>query len=67
MSQINPKSKEDFQTVLLLSCFVGHPVKYLCLEAAPDLKLSICKKLDIKSVLEESPGRWFLSTHRKIV
>ena len=28
MSQINSKIKEDFQVVLLLSCFVGHPVFY---------------------------------------
>ena len=26
MSQINSKIKDDFQVVLLLSCFVGHPV-----------------------------------------
>jgi len=26
MSQINSNTKDDFQVVLLLSCFVGHPV-----------------------------------------
>ena len=26
MSQINSNIKDDFQVVLLLSCFVGHPV-----------------------------------------
>jgi len=26
MSKINSNIKEDFQVVLLLSCFVGHPV-----------------------------------------
>ena len=26
MSQINLNTKDDFQVVLLLSCFVGHPV-----------------------------------------
>jgi len=25
MSQINSNTKDDFQVVLLLSCFVGHP------------------------------------------
>ena len=25
-SQINSKIKDDFQVVLLLSCFMGHPV-----------------------------------------
>ena len=31
MSQINSNTKDDFQVVLLLSCFVGHPValKYI--------------------------------------
>ena len=29
MSQINSNIKDDFQVVLLLSCFVGHPV-YSC-------------------------------------
>ena len=27
MSQINSNTKDDFQVVLLLSCFVGHPVQ----------------------------------------
>ena len=27
MSQINSNTKDDFQVVLLLSCFVGHPVR----------------------------------------
>ena len=26
MSQTNSNTKDDFQVVLLLSCFVGHPV-----------------------------------------
>ena len=26
MLQINSNTKDDFQVVLLLSCFVGHPV-----------------------------------------
>ena len=26
MSQINSNTKDDFQVVFLLSCFVGHPV-----------------------------------------
>ena len=26
MSQINSNIKDDFQVVLLLSCFVGHPI-----------------------------------------
>ena len=26
MSKINSNIKDDFQVVLLLSCFVGHPV-----------------------------------------
>jgi len=26
MSQINSNIKDDFQVVLVLSCFVGHPV-----------------------------------------
>ena len=26
MSQINSNTKDEFQVVLLLSCFVGHPV-----------------------------------------
>ena len=26
MSQIHSNTKDDFQVVLLLSCFVGHPV-----------------------------------------
>ena len=26
MSQIKSNTKDDFQVVLLLSCFVGHPV-----------------------------------------
>ena len=26
MSQINSNTKDDFQVVLLLLCFVGHPV-----------------------------------------
>ena len=26
MSQINSNIKDDFQVVLLMSCFVGHPV-----------------------------------------
>ena len=26
MTQINSNTKDDFQVVLLLSCFVGHPV-----------------------------------------
>ena len=29
MSQIYSNTKDDFQVVLLLSCFVGHPVYYL--------------------------------------
>ena len=28
MSQINSNIKDDFQVVLLLSCFVGHPVDF---------------------------------------
>ena len=28
MSQINSNIKDDFQVVLLLSCFVGHPVYF---------------------------------------
>ena len=35
MSKINSKIKDDFQVVLLLSCFVGHPVLYMiwdCIE-----------------------------------
>ena len=28
MSQINSNTKDDFQVVFLLSCFVGHPVCY---------------------------------------
>ena len=35
MSQINSNTKDDFQVVLLLSCFVGHPVvSYLCAQLA---------------------------------
>ena len=30
MSQVNSKIKDDFQVVLLLSCFMGHPVCALC-------------------------------------
>ena len=29
MSQINSYIKDDIQVVLLLSCFVGHPVAYV--------------------------------------
>ena len=29
MSQLNSNKKDDFQVVLLLSCFVGHPVCFL--------------------------------------
>ena len=29
MSQINSNTKDDFQVVFLLSCFVGHPVQIL--------------------------------------
>ena len=29
MSQINSKITDDFKVVLLLSCFVGHPVLYI--------------------------------------
>ena len=30
MSQVNSKTKDNFQVVLLLSCFMGHTVCALC-------------------------------------
>ena len=37
MSQINSNIKDDFQVVLLLSCFVGHPVhaRTVCVSLYP--------------------------------
>ena len=39
MSQINSNTKDDFQVVFLLSCFVGHPVFNITLNVLKWFKL----------------------------
>ena len=51
MSKINSKIKDDFQVVLLLSCFVGHPViKYNDLKLIKYNDLKIIKYNDLKII-----------------
>ena len=68
MSQINSNIKDDFQVVLLLSCFVGHLVsihKKKCtseqfLQGHPTLrpKRKVVMRVDlIKKILRKSGGR----------
>jgi len=50
MSQINSNTKDDFQAVLLLSCFVGHPVGIslkCCVESRkPEVYASVLSELE---------------------
>jgi len=50
MSQINSNTKDDFQVVFLLSCFVGHPVSKVSdieMYRYRDKKIRVCDKNSI--------------------
>ena len=50
MSQINLNIKDDFQVVLLLSCFVGHPVCKNRLILLISNKQSLLKRRGVENV-----------------
>ena len=65
MSQVNSKIKDDFQVVLLLSCFMGHPVCALCvgLGKVPLTKVFEAEVFENKrkSPLTEGKRQYFLN------
>ena len=54
MSQINSNTKDDFQVVLLLSCFVGHPVFAHLSKKCSDLCTSMMTSTQVSTLYPRS-------------
>ena len=54
MSQINSNTKDDFQVVLLLSCFVGHPVFAHLSKKCSDLCTSLMTSTKVSTLSRRS-------------
>ncbi len=71
MSQINSNTKDDFQFVLLLSCFVGHPVPNIDLLSVIGFNMlylfeNLCQKKLIEQLLQRKLHN-FPTTQVKVV
>ena len=65
MSQINSNIKDDFKVVLLLSCFVGHPVhQNIYIPIFLYLKLKFLALKSECGVLVENIGEFLLNTNK---